>query len=135
VNMKPFLIFAAMAPLLVAAEARGGQDMAVDATYRIVIAEDLTKAEQHAAAQLQEYLKKITGRTLRIVPETDQNSGPAIYVGQTRFAAAHGMKEYGKEKSTTSRPSEKTWSSPAAGPAESFSEATNSWSDSRACAT
>ena len=89
--MKTFLIFAAMAPLLVALEALGAQGLTVDETYRIVIAEDRTKAEEHAAAQLHEYLKKITGGTLKIVPETNQNAGPAIYVGQTKFAAAHGM--------------------------------------------
>ncbi|NUQ65447.1 MAG: hypothetical protein HUU20_23510 [Pirellulales bacterium] len=96
--MKPFLIFAAMAPLLVALEALGAQGLTVDETYRILIAEDRSKAEEHAAAQLQEYLKKITGRTLTIVAETDQNDGPAIYVGQTRLAAARGMEDYGKEE-------------------------------------
>ena len=96
--MKPFLVFTAMAPLLVALEASEAQGLTVDETYRIVIAEDRTKAEEHAAAQLQEYLKKITGRTLKTVPETDPNTGPAIYVGQTRFAAGHGMKDYGKEE-------------------------------------
>lgn len=96
--MRLFLILATMASLLVAAEAFGAQDLRVDETYRIVIAADRTKAEEHAAAQLLDYLKKITGRTLRIVPEADQNAEPAIYVGQTRFAAAHGMKGYGNEE-------------------------------------
>ena len=95
--MKPFLIFAAMAPLLVTVEPLGAQDLAVDGAYRIVIAEDRTKAEEYAAAQLKEYLRKITGKTLSIVPEADPAAGPAIYVGPTRFAAAGGMKDYGKE--------------------------------------
>jgi len=94
VDMKPLLIFATVAPLLVAVEALGAQDLTVDETYRIVIAEDRTKAEEYAAAQLQEYLKRITGKDLRIVHETDQNAEPAIYLGQTRFAAAAGMKDY-----------------------------------------
>lgn len=101
--MKRFLIFAAMALLLVALEALEAQGLTVDETYRIVIAEDRTKAEEHAAAQLQEYLKKIPGKTMRIDPETDQNAEPAIYVGQTRFAAAHGMKDYGKEEAAIRR--------------------------------
>lgn len=96
--MKAFSIFAAVASLLVAVEALGAQDLTVDGTYRIVIAEDRTKAEEHAAAQLKEYLQKITGRPLSIVPEAEQNAEPAIYVGRTRFAAAHGMNDYGREE-------------------------------------
>lgn len=57
------MIVAGVAPWMVAVEALGAQDLTVDETYRIVIAEDRTKAEEDAAAQLQEYLQKITGRS------------------------------------------------------------------------
>jgi hypothetical protein len=96
--MKPFVVFVAVAALLAAVDAPAAGDLAVDGTYRIVIAKDLTKAEQRAAEQLKEYLKQITGGNLSIVSEADQDTETAIYVGPTRFATACGMNGYGNEE-------------------------------------
>ena len=96
--MRSVAILAAVACSLNAVEAPGAPSLTVDETYHIVVAEDQTEAEEYAAAQLREYLAKITGTPPRIVPEPRGEAKPAIYLGRTRFAAAADMEGYDREE-------------------------------------
>ena len=58
----------------------------------IVIPDQMIPAEQTAARELAHYLKAMTGAAFRVVSEDSYTgSGPAIYVGPTRFAGRHGI--------------------------------------------
>lgn len=59
--------------------------------YVIVTAPDASAGEQNAAAELQAYLKKATGADFKIVNQGINNSDVAIFVGNTEFAAKHGI--------------------------------------------
>ena len=54
-------------------------------------AEEASPAEQTAVDELTTYLKKLTGAAFVPVEEKDFKGGPAIYVGWTAFAKAHGV--------------------------------------------
>lgn len=57
--------------------------------------------EKRAADDIRDFLKQMTGAELKILKEGDSLSLPAIYVGQTDFAARHGadFNEYAEEES------------------------------------
>jgi len=58
----------------------------------IVTAEDPIPAEQTAASELADYLKKVTGGEFVIAAEPQHDAKqPAIYVGPTRYAKRHGL--------------------------------------------
>ena len=59
--------------------------------YMIVVGAMATEAEKFAASELAQYLRKCTGATLPIVPEANFRGTRAIYLGQTRYAAARGI--------------------------------------------
>jgi len=50
-----------------------------------------TLAEQTAAQELQHYLGKVIGTAPGVAVEAAGQAGPAIYLGPTAFAAAHGV--------------------------------------------
>ena len=75
--------------------------------YSIVYASDAIEAEKTAAAELAEHLKLSFGIDIPVKEEAAaaataaaQARGPAIYVGQTRFAASQGISfaNYGAEE-------------------------------------
>ncbi len=57
----------------------------------IVLVEHPTAAEQQAAEELRDYLKKITGGTFPIIAESAYTSGNSIQVGNTAKARAKGI--------------------------------------------
>ena len=57
----------------------------------IVQAAQPTEAEAFAAQELADFLQRSTGAAPRIVKEADFSGGPAIYVGQTEFAARQAI--------------------------------------------
>ena len=60
--------------------------------YVIIQGADSIPAEQTAARELAEYLKKVTGAEFRTVAETAaEKPAKAIYVGWTKFAASKGI--------------------------------------------
>ncbi len=77
----------------VAAVAQAVEDFIVyegEARAEIVIAEEPTRISRYAAAELQDYIEKITGVRLPIV--TGPSAGRAvIYVGVSPFTEAHGL--------------------------------------------
>jgi hypothetical protein len=67
--------------------ARGGRS-----DYAVVLAKDATELETKAAADLTEYLKKVTGAELPQVKEGEMlPKAHGIYVGQTLFALQSGL--------------------------------------------
>jgi hypothetical protein len=61
------------------------------AKYQIVVPAEPGAVEQQAAEKLQLYLQKMLGKSLPITKELEYRSGPAFLLGQTRFAASHGV--------------------------------------------
>ena len=59
--------------------------------YSLVCAATATEVEKNAAWELANHLKQVAGVSLPIKEEGDALNGPAIYVGQTAFAQAHGI--------------------------------------------
>lgn len=57
---------------------------------QIAVARNASPDERTAADELRKYLGKITGGEFALVEEGAE-SGPAVYVGPTTFAAAHGV--------------------------------------------
>ncbi|MFP3904029.1 MAG: DUF4838 domain-containing protein, partial [Armatimonadota bacterium] len=55
----------------------------------ILIPDDPAPAEEFAAAELVEYVEKISGATLHIARESKHGPAPGIYIGQTQAAAPH----------------------------------------------
>lgn len=68
--------------------------------YVIVTAENATTAEQNAAQELHDCLKKVTGKDFRIVDQKQAGTLRGIFVGNTDFASANGMKQgsFGREE-------------------------------------
>ncbi len=62
---------------------------------QIVLVDHPTVDEQHAAAELAAYLKKITGGTFPVVGESAYTSGNSIQVGNTAKARANGLDSAG----------------------------------------
>ena len=69
---------------------RNGQPACV-----ILLPAQTSKFEKQAAADLQSFLKQMSGAEIRICPEGTQTDLPAVYIGQTRFAAQNGV-DFGK---------------------------------------
>ncbi len=61
--------------------------------YVIVTAENAAAAERNAAQELRDCLKKVTGADFRIVDQKQKRTSPGIFVGNTDFASAQGMKQ------------------------------------------
>ncbi|MEN9358887.1 MAG: hypothetical protein RL095_422 [Verrucomicrobiota bacterium] len=59
--------------------------------YVIVTSANAPPAEQTAAKELAEYLRKSTGASFQIVTETTSEPSQAIYLGWTEFAASKGL--------------------------------------------
>jgi hypothetical protein len=69
--------------------------------YRLIIAESSSEPEKLAAAQLREYLKKITGADFPILKESPvQPGGKSLFVGDTAAArgAGYDPAKFGKEE-------------------------------------
>lgn len=68
--------------------------------YSIVCSAEATEAEKNAASELSEHLKKAIGINLPILKEEDSIKGPAIYVGQTKFALSNKIffNDFGREE-------------------------------------
>jgi hypothetical protein len=67
--------------------AKGGKPTVV-----IVTPEDVIPAEETAALELAEYLKKATGGEFAMAAEPEHDPAqPAIYIGPTEFAKHHGL--------------------------------------------
>ena len=68
----------------------------------LVVPEARTPAEKTAARELVEYVGRVTGATLEVVPETAAPNGPAIHLGATAFArqVVSGLNGYGAEEWT-----------------------------------
>ena len=83
--------------LLPISSARAAQDkltVSQDGVARVVIvqADKPTVPEQTAVRELVTYLQKVTGATFQVIDEQNAKPRqPAIYVGQTAFAAAQGI--------------------------------------------
>jgi hypothetical protein len=60
------------------------------AAYQIVIPDGANSVEQRAAETLQHYGSELSHGSLAIRKESDYTRGPAFFVGQTRYAKAHG---------------------------------------------
>ncbi len=61
------------------------------AKYQIVVPTEPDAVEQQAAEKLQHYLQQMLSKSLPITKESEYHSGPAIFLGHTRFAASHGV--------------------------------------------
>ena len=74
---------------------RGGQ-----AACTIMLPVEPSEFEKRAAEDLQSFLKQMSGAEIKICPEGTQSKLPAIYIGQTRFAASKGAdhQKLGKEE-------------------------------------
>ena len=68
-------------------------ELARDGTtaYVVVRPDPASSDEEFGANELATYLKRVTGATFRVVPESDPDKSPAIYVGNTTFAARQGI--------------------------------------------
>ena len=62
------------------------------AVCQIVIPAKASKFEKMAAEDLSSFLKQMSGAAVRISTENKKNASPAVYIGQTRKAAALGVK-------------------------------------------
>jgi len=61
------------------------------AGYLIVVPDHANQLEQHAAEKLQHYLTEMSHENLVLRKEGDYPSGPAFFIGQTRYAKARGI--------------------------------------------
>jgi len=62
--------------------------LAAPAGYRIVVPDQANPVEQKAAEKLQHYINELSHTDLVIQKEEDYRSGPAFFIGQTRYAKA-----------------------------------------------
>ena len=58
------------------------------AAYQIVVPDQASPTEQQAAEKLQHYLNDLSHQNLALKKEAEYKSGPAFFIGQTRYAAA-----------------------------------------------
>ena len=74
-----------------AAAPRGGEAVELasgkSALAEIVIPDDAGPAEQYAARELSNYLHRICGAGLSVIPESQTSKRPRLFVGRTRAAA------------------------------------------------
>ncbi len=56
------------------------------AQYQIIVPDQASPVEQQAAKKLQHYLAEISRKNLVVKKEEDYRSGPAFFIGQTRYA-------------------------------------------------
>src|SRR6185437_8529759 len=56
------------------------------AGYQIIVPDQANQIDQQAAEKLQHYLTEISRKNLVIKKEGDYRSGPAFFIGQTRYA-------------------------------------------------
>ncbi len=56
------------------------------AGYQIIVPDQANPVEQQAAEKLQHYLNEISHKNLVLKKEADYRSGPAFFIGQTRYA-------------------------------------------------
>ncbi|MBI3920922.1 MAG: DUF4838 domain-containing protein [Armatimonadetes bacterium] len=92
--MKHATHLCALTSLITTAVLGKGLPIAVNGQARVVIAlgANPIPAEQTAAKDLGEYLQKVTGGAFPQIAESEVSPGVrAIYVGQTAFAAQHGV--------------------------------------------
>jgi hypothetical protein len=61
------------------------------AGYQIVVPDQANPLEQQAAEKLQHYLTEMSRENLVLRKEGDYRSGPAFFIGQTRYAKARGI--------------------------------------------
>ena len=97
------LLVGALVALVVLASPALALDLARDgrALARIAVPEDLGRLEKMALADLQEFLGRMTGARFEAVAEAKLAAGePAVYLGWTRYAQAHGIDgaKLGKEE-------------------------------------
>ena len=59
--------------------------------YQIVVPDQATPIEQQAAERLQHYVTDLSHKDLMIKKEADYKTGPAFFIGQTRFAKARAI--------------------------------------------
>src|ERR1700722_14207837 len=58
------------------------------AGYRIIAPAQATPVEQQAAEKLQHYINELSHTDMALTKEEDYRSGPAFFIGQTRYAKA-----------------------------------------------
>ena len=80
-------------PHTVWAAVKGSQDsvevsLARLAEYQVVVPDQATAVEQQAAERLQHYVAEMSHKELVLRKEKDYKSGPAFFIGQTRYATA-----------------------------------------------
>ncbi len=56
------------------------------AAYQIIVPDQANPTEQRAAEKLQHYLNGLSHKDLALKKEADYKSGPAFFIGQTRYA-------------------------------------------------
>lgn len=56
--------------------------------YQVIVPDQPSPVEQQAAEKLQHYLAEISRKNLMLSKEQDYRSGPAFFIGQTRYAKA-----------------------------------------------
>jgi hypothetical protein len=61
------------------------------AAYQIVVPDQASPIEQQAAEKLQHYLDEASHKNLAIKKEADYRSGPAFFIGQTRYAKTRNV--------------------------------------------
>lgn len=83
------------------AASQEGEPVSVEklAEYQIVVPDQASPLEQQAAERLQKYLAEISRRNLVLKKEGDYRSGPAFFIGQTRYAKKRNVdfKELGED--------------------------------------
>ena len=70
----------------------------IDSTSKIVLPDTPNVQEEYAAKELSKYLGKVLGGEIATVKEADIKGGTAIYVGDTKKAAAAKLKEFSIEE-------------------------------------
>ena len=78
-----------VASLVAALAAAAG--VAADGALAVVVPADADDVQHTAADELRSYLTKITGRDVAVVGESSAAVAGSIYLGNTAFAAAHGI--------------------------------------------
>lgn len=69
--------------------------------YAVVVSSEATEPEKYAAAELVEFVQRVTGARLPVVEEKDWSKDqPAIFVGWTRYATEKGIEgaQFGEEE-------------------------------------
>ncbi|MEO6909944.1 MAG: DUF4838 domain-containing protein, partial [Edaphobacter sp.] len=69
------------------------------AGYQIIVPDEANPVEQQAAEKLQHYLNEMSHKNLVLRKETDYRSGPAFFIGHTRYAKARKIdfKQLGRD--------------------------------------